>query len=136
MSQAVGLEMEFRGQIKRLFEEAMVNRRINQREAAKEIGISPQRFSHYMAKEATPSAFVLLKACKKWNLRFVHEGVEFGAKNLSKKQQLRRDSPEQLPLFSALRELGDESLDIRINKKENKKEPDRLHLSLEIRFAG
>ncbi len=132
MSQVGGLEMQLREEIKRRFEEAMSRYRINQKEAAKQIGISPQRFNLYMAKEATPSAFVFLNACKRWNLRVVHKNVEFGAKKLSKKQQSRRERPEQLLLFSVLKELGDDSLGIRINKKG----PDRLDLSLEIKFAG
>jgi transcriptional regulator with XRE-family HTH domain len=132
MSQVVGLEMDFREHISRLFEGARINQRISQKEAAKQIGISPQRFNLYLAKQATPSAFVFLKACKRWNLKVVHEGVEFSARKLSKKQQSRLQSPEQLPLFSVLKELGDDSLDVRINKKG----PDRLDLSLEIKFAG
>ena len=134
MPQAEWLEMQLREEIKRRFDEVLWLRRIKQKEAARQIGISPSRFSLYMKKRVTPSAFVLLKACKKWNLRIQHDGVEFRAKNPPKKQKSTRQMPEQLslPLVSALKELGDESLDIRINKKG----PDRLELSLEIKFAG
>ena len=132
MAQVEESEMQLREEIKLRFKEAMFRHRINQSQAAKQIGITRAAVSRYMATSATPSAFVFLKACKRWNLRVVHDGVEFGARNLSKKQQSRRESPEQLPLFSALKELGDDSLGIRINKKG----PDRLDLSLEIKFAG
>ena len=127
------LEMQLREEIKQRFEGAMVRHRIKtQKEAAQQIGVNPATFSLYIKKEVTPSAFVLLKACKRWNLRVVHDGVEFTARQLSKKEHSRRKSPEQLPLFSALKGLVDDNLGIRINKKG----PDRLDLSLEIKFAS
>jgi len=132
MSEAEGLEMRLREEIKRLFEEAMSRYGIKQNEAAKQIGITPQQFGNYLAKGATPSAFVFLTACKIWNLKVIHENVEFGVKKLSNKQRSRLPSPDQLLLFSALKELGDDSLGIRINKKG----PDRLDLSLEIKFVA
>ena len=132
MSNVEGLEMQLREELKRRFERAMLRHQINQGEAAEQIGVTAQAFSLYMARKVTPSAFVFLKACKRWNLRVVFEGEEFGARKLSKKQKARRESPEQLLLFSALKELGDDNLGIKINRIAS----DRLDLSLEINFAG
>ncbi len=126
-------EMDFREEIRRKLEYAMGRQGLKtQKQAAEQLGVSPARFNLYLKKKATPSAFFLMTACKLWRLNIEFDGIEFKSKKLSDKQKASRSSPEQLPLFSALRELENQNLGVRIEKKAL----DRLALSVEIRFAG
>jgi transcriptional regulator with XRE-family HTH domain len=134
MTQAELDEMSLREEIRRRLEDAMARRGIKtQKDAAEELGVTPARLNIYMKKKATPSAFFLMTACRRWNLKIEFDGIEFIPKKIPDNQRLRKGTQQQqLPLFSALKELDNQNLGVRIEKKAL----DRLELNVEIRFAS
>lgn len=133
MSSVESLEMQLRDEIKEKLELGMARGGFKtQREAAANLRMEPATLNVYLMKKATPSAFFLLTVCKAWNLRIEFDGIEFGAKKISAKQKATRKTPEQLPLFSVLKELENHDLDVTIGKKSL----DRLELNVQIRFAS
>ncbi|HTU33072.1 MAG TPA: helix-turn-helix transcriptional regulator [Candidatus Acidoferrum sp.] len=132
MPSANTTEGDLREEIRKKLEDAIRQRFVTQRDAADDLGIDLARLNSYLKKKATPSAFFLLKACKAWNLKIEFEGTEFYARRLPEKRKAAKSTPEQLPLFSVLKELENRNLDVTIGKKSL----DRLELNVQIRFAS
>ena len=72
------LEMELRNEVRTKFLDAMARHNIStQAQAAADIGITKATFGLYVNRKATPSAFILLKACAKWGLSIRYGGIHF-----------------------------------------------------------
>lgn len=125
------LEMELRDEVRTKFLGAMVRYNIKTKaQAAREIEITKAAFGLYVNKKATPSAFILLKACAKWGLSIRYGGITFSAADFA--HSVRETKiPEQQTLFGALHNLEANDVDIAIRKKG----PSALELKLKIQFG-
>jgi len=133
MPSAEQREMQLRDEIKRKLELGMARQGFRtQKDAAEDLGVEPATLNVYLKKKATPSAFFLLSVCKAWSLKIEFEGAEFGARKVPEKRKGTESGPEQLPLFSVLKELENHDLDVTIGKRSL----DRLQLNVQIRFAS
>jgi hypothetical protein len=127
-------ELELRREVKRKFRDAMTRHNIpTQSAAASQIGVKKATFSLYMKEKATPSSFVLLKACEKWGLSIHYGGIDFTASAFAGSGVSRSATiPEQRSLFEALSNLRGEGIGITIGKRG----PDSVELNLQIRFSA
>ncbi len=126
------LEIQLRDEVRLKFLEAMSQHNLaTQSQAAKEIGITKAAFGLYLNRKATPSAFILLKACAKWGLSIRYAGMTFSAADFSQAAPLFHNAAEQQTLFGALHKLEPNNIGIAIGKKG----PTALELKVKIHFG-
>ena len=126
---------ELREEIKAKFNEMRQRTGMGVAKGAKQVGVSREAFRGYLKEDrsAIPSADVLLAACERWNLTIQYAGRDFRA-TPAKPPSDRRSEPVQLSLFDAIHELVDESVEVKIRRKEAGKATGRIELMLGISF--
>jgi hypothetical protein len=130
---------ECRKQIKAFFEQVVKERAGSLKIAGAELGVSRQAMEQY-ADGSIPGADVLLAAFVQWGIPVRIEDPasssstrpwwECGMIRKSADRAKPTRQPEQLPLFRAIDDLDEQSVDVRILRKG----PSRIELGVEIAF--
>src|SRR5713226_2662068 len=81
----------------------IISQGLTRTEVASRLGVTRQALSLYLTGRSTPSAHVLMNACRAFGLVIHYEGLEFGMTAFDSKS--RRATPLQISLFDALEEL-------------------------------
>ncbi len=110
-------ESLFRAEIASVLKQVIGEKRGAKARAARELGISKQALSLYMARKATPSSAVLGRACARWpSLTFNVEQIKMDSSSF-RAPGPRSLEATQLLLFDAISEMGDGQLEVRVLKK-------------------
>jgi transcriptional regulator with XRE-family HTH domain len=108
-------DLRFREEVAKKFNAARLSRRLNQSEAARELGITRQAFSQYLLRKATPQAEILARACAKWTLKLRYRDRDFtgGAFGVEPAAELEpHQDGLQLALFDEPQRFENDQLEV------------------------
>jgi transcriptional regulator with XRE-family HTH domain len=71
-------DREFRKEIEQKLRHVMLDRGLNQTQAAQQLNIKKQTISQYLRKKSTPSAEILARMCVAWDITLEYKGSAFG----------------------------------------------------------
>lgn len=115
------------------FDNYIESKKLNKRDAARQLGVCLASFYKYLAKETLPGIAVLRRANKKWHLKFKYAAYNLDDdffESVPDDSAPVRETQIALPFIEALREEDIEILEV-IPKK-----PNAIEVRLRIQFAA
>lgn len=122
----------FRREVAAKFREAMKERRFDQTMAARDLGITKQAMSQYLAEKSTPQGEILARACARWNLTLKYRNAEFGRGAFA--TQATNAAPEvlQMDLFREPQVFANNHLEVTVSRAHKF----ALQVTIKMKHAG